>query len=100
MPLQQSKSTAGIWPPYEAFYIEAMLFNTRSALASIESIASTIQSLSEDETGDIFDRLDRRALLNEFQNIVVQAGALSRYFWPMTKAMIVTRRAPSNSGMR
>jgi len=24
-------SDFGIWPPYEAFYVQAMLFNTRSA---------------------------------------------------------------------
>ncbi len=72
----------GIWPPYKAFYVEAMLFNTRSAVASIERVSVTIDTLVEDASGD---RIDRRVLLNELQNIVQQAAALSRYFWPMTK---------------
>lgn len=75
----------GIWPPYQAFYVEAMLFNTRSAMASIERVSVTIDALTKDPSGELFDRIDRRGLLNELQNIVQQAAALSRYFWPMTK---------------
>ena len=73
----------GIWPPYKTFYIEAMLFNTRSAVASIERVSVTIEALIEDTCGELLGRIDRRGLLNEVQNIVQQAAALSRYFWPI-----------------
>ena len=73
----------GIWPAYKAFYVEAMLFNTRSAVASLERVSATIEALVEDASGDLLNRLDRRGLLNEVQNIVQQAAALSRYFWPI-----------------
>ncbi len=73
----------GIWPPYKALYIEAMLFNARSAVASIERVSVTIDALTEDPSGELLGRIDRRGLLNEVQNIVQQAAALSRYFWPI-----------------
>lgn len=57
-----------------------MLFNARSAAASIENVAGTLQVVSEDQTGDMLKCLDQRALFNELQNVIVQAAALSRYF--------------------
>jgi hypothetical protein len=72
----------GIWVPYEAFYIQAMLFNTRSALASIERVSSTLEQVSRDTPVDALERWDRTALPNELQNVILQAAALSRYFWP------------------
>jgi hypothetical protein len=75
-------SQRGIHPPYEVFYIEAMLFNTSSALTSVESINATLEAIAEDQAGELFQRLDHRALLDELQNVVVHAAALSPYFWP------------------
>src|SRR5450756_1457940 len=75
-------SDFGIWAPYEAFYIQAMLFNTRSAVASIERVNNALEQVSCGTPGDAFERLDRSALLNELQNVILQAAALSRYFWP------------------
>lgn len=72
----------GIWAPYEAFYIQAMLFNTRSAVASIERVSNALEQVSSDTSGDALERLDKSALLNELQNVILQAAALSRYFWP------------------
>ena len=34
----------GIWPPYEAFYIAAIFFNTRSALESCHEITGYLKS--------------------------------------------------------
>jgi hypothetical protein len=76
-------SERGIWAPYEAFYIRAMLFNTRSAVVSIESVSTTLEQISRDLSGDALAQLDRSALLGELQNIILQAAALSRYFWPV-----------------
>jgi len=72
----------GIWAPYEPFHIQAMLFNTRSAVASIERLSNALEQVSRDTPGGALERLDRSALLNELQNVILQAAALSRYFWP------------------
>ncbi len=84
---------AGIWPPYEAFYIEAMLSNTRSAAASIEWVGTTLEAIACDESGESFQELDTRKLLDELQNVVVKAAALSRYFWPAAKGTVHQGRA-------
>jgi hypothetical protein len=72
----------GIWPSYEAFYIRAMLFNTRSAVESIEYVAKSLATLSQDTRDDSLQHLDKSGVLDELQNIIFQAAALSRYFWP------------------
>jgi len=76
------RSDKRIWAPYESFYIHAMLFNTRSAVASIEWIKTALEQMSS-ESGSSLAQLDRRSMLCELQNIILQAGALSRYFWPV-----------------
>ncbi len=51
-------SDFGIWAPYEAFYVHAMLFNTRSAVASIERVSDALEQVSRDTPGDALERLD------------------------------------------
>ncbi len=72
-----------IWPPYEAFYIQSMLFNSSSAVRSILRLESIFAKLPERPTTEDVDQLPTKTILNELQNVVVQAGALSRYFWPV-----------------
>lgn len=63
----------GIHPPYQAFYYHSMAFITASAAQSAEDLNKALKdwpSCSDD------------TVLNPVQNIVLQAGALSRYFWP------------------
>jgi len=79
----KKSSDTGIWPPYEAFYIRAMLFNTGSAVVSIEVISTALQQISGGLSGNTLTQSDRSALLTELQNIILQAAALSRYFWPV-----------------
>jgi hypothetical protein len=74
-----------IWPPYEAFYISSMLFNTQSAYASIGAVASVIDHLENGESNAPLSDVDQHSVLNELQNIVVQGAAVSRYFWPVRK---------------
>jgi hypothetical protein len=74
-----------IWPPYEAFYISSMLFNTQSAYASIGAVASVIDHIANVESDDPFTDIDQHSVLNELQNVVVQGAAVSRYFWPIRK---------------
>jgi hypothetical protein len=73
----------GIWAPHEAFYIEAMLFSTRSAVASVALVNNSLDRFSCGASGDPLGQLDTSALLCELQNIVLQAAVLSRYFWPV-----------------
>lgn len=72
-----------IWPPYEALYIQSMLFNSSSAVRSIRRLEGLFATLPECFTTEDVDQLPTTTILNEFQNMVVQAGSLSRYFWPV-----------------
>ncbi len=74
-----------IWPPYEIFYIHSMLFNTRSAVNSINSLQKAFGTLPQNCSFADIEHLDRQVILNELQNIVLQGAALSRYFWPVRK---------------
>lgn len=74
-----------IWAPFETFYIQAMLFNCQSAIRSMARISSVFEKLPQDVTEDDLRNLPVHAILNELQNITIQGGALSRYFWPAQK---------------
>ena len=77
------KGVTPIWPPFEAFYIQSMLFNSSSAARSILRLDSIFAKLPEHFTIEDVVQLPTKTILNELQNMVVQAGALSRYFWPV-----------------
>ena len=72
-----------IWPQHEAFYIQSMLFNSSSAVRSILRLEDIFAKLPESPTTEDINRLPANTILNELQNMVVQAGSLSRYFWPV-----------------
>jgi len=80
-----SDNKLAIWPPYEVFYIHSMLFCTKSAVTSIERICDALEKISKDTSEAPLANLDSEDILNNFQNIVVQGAALSRYFWPVRK---------------
>jgi len=67
-----------IFAPYEAFYIEGMLFCTESALNYADYVSAAIQA----GPGSGYEATDA---LHHLRNIVLQAAALSRYFWPTSK---------------
>lgn len=71
----------GIWPPHQAFYIQSMLFNSTSAVRSIARLNHTFEKLPSPPTMEDISRLPTTVILNELQNMVLQAAALSRYFW-------------------
>ena len=71
-----------IWPPYEAFYIQAMLFNARAALASIGEANQILETIPKNKRVETDPDIDSEALLSSLQNIVIHGAALSRYFWP------------------
>jgi hypothetical protein len=74
-----------IWPPFQAFYIQSMLFNSSSAVRSITRLDSIFSKLPELVTEEDISRLPTKAILNELQNMILQSAALSRYFWPVRK---------------
>lgn len=70
----------GIEPMHEAFYIEGMLFNARTAVASLQHANSLLVLVDgkEEISPDIQDEI-----LNSIQSIIIHGAALSRYFWPI-----------------
>ena len=74
-----------VWPPFEAFYIQSMLFNSQSAMRSIVRLHKMFEKLPEQLTAEDLKQLPRTAVLNELHNMVTQGAALSRYFWPVRK---------------
>lgn len=74
-----------IWPPYEAFYVNGMLFNAQSAFLSIVRISRAFENLPETAMDEGLDRALTHNILNDLQNIIVHGAALSRYFWPIRK---------------
>lgn len=68
-----------IWPPYHAFYIQSMLFNTSSALQACDKASNYIIAISKGELDpqDIKDEL-----LDCLQNFINHSGAIARYFFP------------------
>lgn len=80
-----SVAESNIWPPHETFYLQSMLFNSNSARESVERIADVIAAVDGLPEDEIRATIDPPTLLDELQNVVLQAGALSRYFWPVRK---------------
>lgn len=63
------------WPPCQAFYLESLLTITSSA------ISSHVHLISDNNT-DTESEFAERYYLDQLQNIIQQAAAISRYFWP------------------
>jgi hypothetical protein len=72
-----------IMPLYEAFYIHSMLFNTQSAVHSIDQLNKLLHTLAENKRA--INPSETEEILNLLQNIIVQGAALSRYLWPVRK---------------
>lgn len=60
----------------------SMLFNSASAQRSIRRVADVIEAIDGITAKRLRETIDHQRLLDELQNIVLQAGALARYFWP------------------
>lgn len=69
-----------IYPLYEVFYIDRILSATDSAIASWESIDSLLAS-PEMSTIEAVQRANT-TIIRHCDNIVHQAGVISRYFFP------------------
>lgn len=75
-----------IYPPYEVFYIESLLTVTNSALNSIQMF---LEIESEIQKGNHEYNL---TLIDNLQNLINQAAALSKYFWPIRKGQMHQKR--------
>ncbi|ALB66921.1 hypothetical protein [Cronobacter dublinensis] len=73
------KNEPSIWPPYQAFYIQSMLFNTTSALQAAERAVDHMRAISEGKLR-LQDRKDE--LLDCLQNFINHSAAVARYFFP------------------
>ena len=73
-----------IQPFYEIFYIHSMLFNSASAVQSLMYLSEPLAELAKNrqQPPDDFDDDD---VLNHLQNVVLQAGAVSKYCFPPRK---------------
>lgn len=76
-------TSTGIHPPFEAFYIEAMLWHTGSACQSIEDVSDWLRHVHKDDERAL--ELPKAELFERLQNILHQAGCVSRYFFPVYK---------------
>lgn len=74
----------GIWPPYEAFYIESMYWHAASAKRSIKVVSDWLDLVKKDDERAL--ELPRPLLFEHLQNILHQAGCISRYFFPGGRA--------------
>ena len=71
-----------IRPPHEVFYIRSMRFNTLSAEKSINLVNAVLHVVQENSLEEPIGALPVHMILDELQNLLVQAAAVSRYFWP------------------
>lgn len=79
-------ASEAIWPQHEAFYIESMLLHTRQACASIVYVSKLIELIDQDQEAGRTPDFDCSPALDHLQNLVMRAGAISRYFWPVRKS--------------
>ncbi|URL57019.1 hypothetical protein IM816_10115 [Luteibacter flocculans] len=70
-----------IHPPHQAFYIQSMLFNTTSAVQSLGLFNAMLATAQKNSPEDPYGALYGTRFLAELQNMIVHAGALSRYLW-------------------
>lgn len=85
-----------IWPPYRYLYLESLFTITRSSLRHIEIFTQTNNYLVEDFDNEIDSMLMKHEneilLLDSLHNIINNASALSKYFWPVRKKDLYVRR--------
>ena len=71
----------GVQPPHLAFYIESIRFNCDAAMNSIEYVAEFINMTNETKGQYEMNSESQVKILDHLQNIILHAGALSKYFW-------------------
>jgi hypothetical protein len=72
--------------PFEAFYIEAMLFCTTAVLNAEAEVNAALAFAASHQAESFEWQEGARAAIDGVQEIVLQAAALSRFFWPPGRA--------------
>jgi hypothetical protein len=72
-----------IHPPFEVFYIHSMMFNTTSAVKSLMDVSSILEDI--DEAGRLVGDFSDDKVLSHLQNVIIQAGSISKYCFPPRK---------------
>lgn len=83
----------GISPPYEAFYIEAMLYCTTAVLNAENEINAALEFAAAHSPESEEWQQVSRVVIDGVQEIVLNSAALSRYFWPAGHADLQRSRA-------
>lgn len=83
----------GIWPPYEAFYIEAMLFSTTAAINAASQVRSALDEGSKHLPTSNEWQHYALAIVDGIQALATHSAALSRYLWPASKGELAAVRA-------
>jgi hypothetical protein len=74
-----------IWPPHEAFYVEAMLMCTGVALRAAEDVRVGLEHGARHAPASAEWQDSAEKIINGIQVIALQAAAVSRYLWPVRK---------------
>lgn len=70
-----------IYPPFEAFYIESMLWHSNSVLDAVKIVGDWIELIETDNEKAL--KLHKTKLFEQLQIIIQHAAALSKYLWPI-----------------
>jgi hypothetical protein len=79
------KLPAGILPPYEAFYLEAMVMCTGVALRAAEDVRLALEFGAQHAADSAEWQESAESIINGIQVLALQAAAVSRYLWPVRK---------------
>lgn len=72
----------GIWPPHEAFYLEALLYLTTAALHAADEVAIALEHGSQHQSDSPEWQEAAHTIIDGVQTLATHAAAISRYFWP------------------
>jgi hypothetical protein len=75
----------GIWPPYEAFYLEGMLFCTDAGLRAADEVRAALDFGAQHKPDSSEWYEASLAIVNGVQALALNAAAISRYLWPSGK---------------
>jgi len=79
-----------IHPPFEAFYIESMLWHTNSALDAVKIVGDWIELIVSDNEEALY--IPKEKLFEQLQLIIQNAASLSKYLWPIRNKDIHKKR--------
>lgn len=88
-----TEEQSGIWPPYQAFYLQSMLFNTGSVRQAAAGAQKCINGIDE---GKYDPQQIKDVLLDFLQSIVSHSGAIARYFFPARNSPLKASPAQEN----